>query len=116
MAIQYQHALDRTFRALGDDTRRRMLAKLALDGECTAGELGRPLGHAQPTISKHIKVLEKAGLIEREIEGRIHRFRLVKQPLDEAEDWIRRYKAFWEGTLQRLEAFVLAGDEAKDGQ
>ena len=80
---------------------------LATDGACTAGELGSPFDVAQPTISKHIKVLEKAGLVQREIDGRVHRFRLVRRPLDEAEGWIKRHKQFWENTLERLEDFVL---------
>ena len=114
MAIQYQQPLDRTFHALGDESRRRMLAKLATEGACTAGELGSPLNSAQPTISKHITVLEKAGLVRREIDGRVHRFRLVRQPLDEAEDWIKRHKQFWESTLERLEDFVLNSTETTD--
>ena len=109
MAIQYQNALDRTFHALGDESRRRMLAMLATEGECTASELGKQFRHAQPTISKHIKVLEKAGLVQREIDGRIHRFRLDSRPLDEAEDWIARHRQFWAGTLERLEGFVVDG-------
>jgi DNA-binding transcriptional ArsR family regulator len=113
VAIQYHHALDRTFHALGDPSRRQMLAKLAQDGECSAGELGRAFGHAQPTISKHIKVLEKAGLIEREIAGRTHRFRLNQKPLDEAGDWISCHKRFWEGTLERLEGFVAGTHETE---
>jgi len=91
-----------------------MLAKLAVDGSCTAGELGSLFDSAQPTISKHIKVLEKAGLVRREIGGRVHRFRLVQQPFDEAENWIKRHKQFWGGTLERLEDFVLSGDEPED--
>lgn len=87
---------------------------LAVEGVCTAGELGSPFDSAQPTISKHIKVLEKAGLIQREIDGRVHRFRLVRQPLDEAEDWIKRHRSFWEGTFERLEGFVLDGNNTKD--
>lgn len=114
MAIQYQTPLDRTFHALGDESRRRMLTKLATDGACTASELGSPFDSAQPTISKHIKVLEKAGLVRREIDGRVHRFRLIRQPLDEAEDWIKRHKQFWESTLERLEGFVLNPDDTKD--
>lgn len=90
-----------------------MLAKLATDGLCTAGELGSPFDSAQPTISKHIKVLEKAGLVLREIDGRVHRFRLVRQPLDEAENWIKHHKQFWENTLERLEGFVLNSEETK---
>lgn len=90
-----------------------MLAKLAMEGRCTASELGRPFGYAQPTISKHIKVLEKAGLVQREIDGRVHRFSLVREPLDEAENWIKRHQQVWESTLERLEGFVLDGNETK---
>ena len=92
-----------------------MLAQLASSGSCTAGELGRSFDWAQPTISKHIKVLEKAGLVQRTIRGRVHHFQLVTQPLDDAEQWIKRHKQFWEGTLERLEAFVLdpGGAETK---
>lgn len=113
MAIQYHQALDRTFHALGDESRRQMLAQLAVKGSCTAGELGRSLESAQPTISKHIKVLERAGLVQRTVRGRAHYFRLIRQPLDEAEDWIKRHKQFWEGTLNRLEAFVVDTEEAE---
>jgi len=114
MAIYCQHALDRTFHALGDESRRKMLAMLAADGACSASELGRPFDSAQPTISKHIKVLEKAGLVQREVDGRVHRFSLVRQPLDEAEDWIKHHKMFWEGTLKRLEGFVVDSNDIKD--
>ena len=114
MAIQYQHPLDRTFHALGDESRRQILARLAADGACTASELGSPFDSAQPTISKHIKVLERAGLVQRQVDGRVHRFRLVRQPLDEAEAWIKRHKAFWEGTLERLEGFVLDDNGTKE--
>ncbi|MCA9014979.1 MAG: helix-turn-helix transcriptional regulator, partial [Planctomycetaceae bacterium] len=69
MAIYYQHQLDRTFHALGDGTRRKMLSLLAKRGEVTAGDLGAPFDVAQPTVSKHIRVLEQAGLITRRIEG-----------------------------------------------
>ncbi len=114
MAIQYQKPLDLIFHALGDESRRGMLAKLASEGACTASELGRPFDSAQPTISKHIKVLERAGLVRREIDGRVHRFHLNRWPLDEAEDWIKQHKQFWESTLERLEGFVLDRNEMKD--
>ena len=113
MAIYTHTELDRTFHALGDSSRRQMLAKLALHGECTASELGAQFNCAQPTISKHIKVLENAGLVDRTVEGRVHRFRLRTESLNDAEDWIKRHKSFWEGTLQRLESFVL-NSPAKD--
>jgi len=109
MAIQYHTPLDQTFHALGDGTRRQILSRLAREGPRSASELRAPFDVAQPTISKHLKVLENAGLVAREIEGRVHRFRLERQPLDEAEGWISRHQKFWEGTLGRL------GDLLDDG-
>ena len=105
MAIYYQAPLDRTFHALGDGTRREIISMLATQGSCSANEIRAPFDVAQPTISKHLKVLEKAGLIEREIEGRIHRFRLIPSAMNDAESWISRHKAFWTGTVGRLEKF-----------
>lgn len=102
MAIQYDNPLDRTFHALGDETRRTILATLATEGECSAGELVNLFQSAQPTISKHIKVLEKAGLVRRRIDGRTHCFRLEAGSLHEAETWINRHRKFWTGTLDRL--------------
>ena len=114
MAIQYRNPLDRTFHALGDETRRRILSMLAIEGPCSANELHAPFDVAQPTVSRHLKVLERAGLVQREVEGRIHRFRLVVAPMKEAEDWITRHEAFWEGTLRRLEAYVAEPREPED--
>lgn len=102
MAIHYAHHLDLTFHALGDGTRRAMLVMLAQRGECTAGELGQPFRISQPTASKHLRVLERAGLLSRRVEGRSHRFRLLVEPLAEAEEWISRHRQFWERTLDRL--------------
>lgn len=102
MAIRYADPLDRTFHALGDGTRRRMLGLLSRRGECTAGELGSPFDIAQPTASKHLAVLERAGLVRRRIDGRQHRFRLEPGPLDEARGWITRHRELWEGSLDRL--------------
>lgn len=106
MAIYYEAPLDHTFHALGDGTRRRILSMLATSGPLSASELRAPFDVAQPTISKHLKVLERAGLVSRDIEGRRHRFRLEIARMNEAQDWIARYRAFWEGTLKRLDAFV----------
>lgn len=89
-----------------------MLALVARRGECAAGELGSPFAIAQPTASKHLRVLEQAGLIARHVDGRVHRFRLVPGRLDEAARWITRHRAFWDGTLGRLHD-VLA-DVSKD--
>ncbi len=106
MAIQYHTSLDRTFHALGDGTRRAILSRLATEGACSASDLREPFDVAQPTISKHLKVLEQAGLVQREIEGRVHRFVLAVDTLEQAESWIGRHKAFWQGTLSRLDDFV----------
>lgn len=106
MAIQYQQPLDRTFHALGDGTRRRIVSMLATKGPQTANALRAPFDVAQPTISKHLKVLETAGLVKRAVEGRTHRFQLELGRLSEAEDWIAQHAAFWGGTLESLEVFV----------
>jgi len=87
-----------------------MLAMLARRPDCTAGQLGQPFGFSQPTISKHIKVLENAGLIKRHVDGRVHRFRLVPEPLGEAEEWILRCSRFWEGTIDQLANYLHGAD------
>ena len=102
-------SLDLTFRALSDGTRRLMIHALAQGEAQSAGELGRQFRSAQPTISKHLKVLEQAGLVERTIEGRVHRFRLRQKPLRDAGGWIARHQAFWTGAVDQLER-LLSGD------
>ena len=111
MPIHYQTTLDRTFHALGDGTRRQILAILAVEGVRSANELRAPFNVAQPTVSKHLKVLERAGLVTREIDGRVHRFRLNATQLREAEDWLARHRGFWEGALQQLDHFLDEEDE-----
>jgi DNA-binding transcriptional ArsR family regulator len=101
--MQYAPRLDHTFHALADGTRRSMIHTLARGEARSAGELGRRFRSAQPTISKHLKVLEEAGLVERMVEGRIHRFRLRRRPLQEAERWISRHQAFWNGAVEQLD-------------
>src|SRR5262245_24161995 len=98
-----QQRLDRTFRALSDRTRRAMIHALSGGELRTASELGQQFDSAQPTISRHLKVLEHAGLIERSIEGRVHKFRLRQRPLQEAGRWIARHQAFWTGAVDQLE-------------
>jgi len=107
--------MDRFFHALGDGTRREIVSMLARNGALSANDLRKPFNVAQPTISKHLKVLEKAGLVRREISGRIHHFHLETAPLEEAENWISRHRTFWQGTLQQLEDFVGASDVEEDG-
>ncbi len=104
--MQREAALDRTFRALADQTRRSMIRSLAHGEERSAGELGAEFDSAQPTISRHLKVLESARLIERRVEGRVHRFRLRPKPLKEAGDWISRHQEFWSGAVDQLEALL----------
>jgi DNA-binding transcriptional ArsR family regulator len=99
-------SLDRTFRALADGTRRSMIHALASGEARSAGELGRRFRSAQPTISKHLKVLEQAGLVERTVEGRVHRFRLREKPLDAAAGWIARHRAFWAGAVDQLDRLL----------
>lgn len=99
-------ALDRTFRALSDGTRRSMIHALSRGKPRSAGELGRQFRSAQPTISKHLKVLEEAGLVTRTIEGRVHRFRLRVKPLRDAETWLARHQAFWTGAVDQLDRLL----------
>jgi DNA-binding transcriptional ArsR family regulator len=103
-------ALDRTFHALADPTRRSMIRALSGGKTRSAGELGAHFRSAQPTISRHIKVLESARLIERSVEGRVHRFRLRREALEQAGDWIERHQAFWTGAVDQLEQLLKGAD------
>jgi DNA-binding transcriptional ArsR family regulator len=94
--------LDRTFSALADPTRRAILARLA-DGEATVTELAEPFAMSMPAISKHLKVLERAGLITRGRNAQWRPCRLEPQPLEGAVDWLERYRRFFEGSYDRLE-------------
>ena len=104
--MQREAGLDRTFRALADRTRRSMIHALASGEARSAGELGAQFRSAQPTISRHLKVLENARLIERHVEGRVHRFRLRPRPLQEAGDWIQRHQEFWTAAVDQLERLL----------
>jgi DNA-binding transcriptional ArsR family regulator len=97
--------LDTVFHALGDATRRRMLADLA-SGERTVGQLAAPFAMSLAAASKHIKALEAAGLIRREIRGRTHLCRLEPAPLAGAAEWLRFYERFWTGRLDALEQLL----------
>jgi len=83
-----------------------MIHALAGGEARSAGELGQQFSSAQPTISRHLKVLEQAKLIERRVEGRVHRFRLRQKPLQEAGAWIERHQRFWNGALDQLETLL----------
>jgi DNA-binding transcriptional ArsR family regulator len=101
--------LDAVFHALGDLTRRRMLMRLA-DGERTVGQLAEPFSMSLAAASKHIKALEVAGLIRREIQGRTHVCHLNAGPLSTADEWLRYYERFWDSRLDRLEALLRLDD------
>lgn len=108
--MRLEASLDRTFRALSDQTRRAMIHALAGGEARSAGELGSQFRSAQPTISRHLRVLEDAELIERTVDGRVHRFRLRRQPLQEVGDWVARHQAFWTGAVDQLERLLKEGD------
>ncbi|HZD79545.1 MAG TPA: metalloregulator ArsR/SmtB family transcription factor [Actinomycetota bacterium] len=97
--------LDRTFAALADPTRRAILERLAA-GEATVQELARPFPISLPAVSKHLKVLERAGLIARGRRAQWRPAELRAEPLHEAADWLEEYRRLWEGRLDRLDAFL----------
>src|SRR5712691_60661 len=99
------HQLDATFAALADPTRRAILARLA-SGEASVSELAEPFDMSQPAISKHLKVLERAGLISSGQDAQRRPRRLEAIPLAEATEWLERYRRFWEGNFQRLDALL----------
>ncbi len=111
--VEYETpALDAVFHALGDPTRRRMLHALAEQGERTVGQLAAPFAISLAAASKHIKALEGAGLIRREVRGRTHVCRLEAGPLASADQWLRFYERFWTDRLDALER-LLREDDAR---
>ena len=97
--------LNKVFHALSDTTRRAILARLA-DGDQVVTELAEPFEMSLPAISKHISVLEKAGLLHRHKDGRIRRCQLNAGPLENAADWIKYYRQFWEARLDSLAEYL----------
>ena len=97
--------LNGTFAALADPTRRAILARLSR-GEASVGDLARPFDISLPAISRHLRVLERARLIERRVDAQRRVCRLRPQPLHAAADWIERYRSFWEGRLDDLAALL----------
>lgn len=97
--------LDRTFAALADPTRRRILAQLSKGEECVT-ELARPHAMSLAAVSKHLVVLEKAGLVKRRRDGRVHSLALEAKPMKEAQAWLERYRKFWEGNLDQFEKYL----------
>ena len=109
--------LDNTFAALADPTRRAILARLA-SGEASVNELAEPFEMTLPGVSKHLKVLERAGLISRGRVAQSRPCRLEAAPLREVADWVGRYRRFWEGSFDRLEDYLqeLQGGEDEGGE
>ena len=97
--------LDRTFGALADPTRRRILAQLAKGEECVT-HLARPHAMSLAAVSKHLIVLEKAGLVKRRRDGRVHALALEAKPMQEARAWLDRYRKFWEANLDQFEKYL----------
>jgi DNA-binding transcriptional ArsR family regulator len=97
--------LDATFGALADPTRRAILARLAL-GESSVSELAQPFRMSLPAVTKHLGVLDRAGLVEHHKSGRVRRCRLHPQPLKTAAQWIAHYQKFWEDQFDALEEFI----------
>jgi DNA-binding transcriptional ArsR family regulator len=100
-----ERQLDATFAALADPSRRAILARLAL-GEASVTELSKPFSMSQPAISKHLKVLERAGLITRSQDAQRRPRKLEAKPLAEASGWLENYRQFWEGRFQRLDSLL----------
>jgi DNA-binding transcriptional ArsR family regulator len=105
--------LDTTFAALADPTRRAILARLA-DGEATVTELAEPFAVSLPAISKHLKVLERAGLITRGRAAQYRPCRIQPQPLGEAAGWLEDYRLLWEGSFDRLEDHLRRIQKGRD--
>lgn len=103
--VNNQQALDSTFAALSDATRRGILARLA-SGEASVTELAKPYDISLPAVSKHLRVLESAGLVARSKDGRVHRCRLEAAPMKSAADWMAHYRQFWEAQLDSLQRYL----------
>ncbi len=110
MVEHHSKTLDRAFGALADPTRRRILAQLAKGEECVT-ELARPHAMSLAAVSKHLIVLEKAGLVKRRREGRVHTLALEAKPMQEAMAWLDQYRKFWDANLDQFEKYL---DELKD--
>jgi DNA-binding transcriptional ArsR family regulator len=105
--------LSSTFAALADPTRRRILARLA-EGEATVNELAEPLPITVQAVSQHLKVLERAGLITRGRSAQLRPSRLEGAPLKDATEWLERYRRFWEGSFESLDARLRARERGSD--
>lgn len=112
MVDKYSDPLDAVFHALADPTRRAMLQDLAVRPR-TVGELAAPFDISLAGASKHVQVLERAGLLQREVQGRVHLCRLDASPMHAGAEWMRHYEQFWNQKLDVLEALLKAEDATK---
>lgn len=112
-----QPALPQVFAALADPTRFAIVERLLNEGEKTASDIAEPFAMSAPAVSRHLKVLEEAGMIERRIEAQWRVFRLKRDRFSEIGEWLRRYRDFWEDSLDRLDDFLTTkqkgGENAK---
>lgn len=113
MVKYHPRALDRTFAALADPTRRRILEQLAGGARCVT-DLAKPHAMSLPAVSKHLRVLENAGLIRRKRYGRVHELKLEALPMKKASQWIEEYRRFWEGSFDRLADYLEAETKRTD--
>ncbi|MGC9941579.1 MAG: metalloregulator ArsR/SmtB family transcription factor [Verrucomicrobiota bacterium] len=97
--------LDRTFAALSDPTRRRILEHLAVGDRCVT-DLAQPYSMSLPAVSKHLRILENAGLVSRRRCGRVHTLKLEAKPMQQAQQWIEEYRRFWEESFDRLDEYL----------
>jgi DNA-binding transcriptional ArsR family regulator len=109
-AAAHDERLNTVFAALSDPTRRRIITRLSR-GTASVGELAEPFEMSLPAVSKHLSVLERAGLIQRERDGRIQRCQLDARPLEAASEFIERYRIFWESSLDQLAEYLEDSDK-----
>jgi DNA-binding transcriptional ArsR family regulator len=111
-------SLPHVFGALADPTRLAIVERLLAEGEHSAGEIAQPFAISKPAISKHLKVLEEAGLIERRVEKQWRVCRVRPEAIRAVDDWMERYRTFWEGAFERLDRLLAEAErkETNDGQ
>jgi len=111
--VTNSHQLDLVFGALADPTRRAILARLA-ESDATVGDLARPFDISRPAISKHLRVLERAGLVHRARDGRLSRCGLDATPMRDAAEWVEKYRVFWESQLAALARYLEQQNDRKE--
>ena len=111
--VTNDHQLDQTFAALADPTRRAILSRLAV-GDATVGELADPFSISRPAVSKHLRVLERAGMVRTTRDGRLSRCGLDAAPMRDAAEWVENYRAFWEQQLDALTRYIESETNQKE--